>query len=92
MAAEAAPPPANERAPLDVAVGVLAIRTDPAPDIDVWVTVQQASDALARGVNFYEVTWVGSPGVDDAFTYLPWTAVLLAPGRWCWPGDSVKFS
>ncbi len=65
-----------------VAVGVLAIRTDPAPDIDVWVTVQQASDALARGVNFYAVTWVGSPGVDDAFTYLPWTAVLLAPGRW----------
>ena len=65
-----------------LAVGVLAIRTDPAPDIDVWVTLQQASDALARGVNFYEVTWVGSPGVDDAFTYLPWTAVLLAPGRW----------
>ena len=65
-----------------LAVGVLAIRTDPAPDIDVWVTLQQASDGLARGVNFYEVTWVGSPGVDDAFTYLPWTAVLLAPGRW----------
>jgi hypothetical protein len=33
-------------------------------------------------VSFYEVTWVGSPGVADAFTYLPWTAVLLAPGRW----------
>lgn len=65
-----------------LAVGVVAIRSDPAPEIDVWVTLQQASDALARGVNFYEVTWVGSPGVADAFTYLPATAVLLAPGRW----------
>ncbi len=63
-------------------VSVVAIRTDPAPRIDVWVTLQQASDALRRGVSFYEVTWSGSPGVDDAFTYLPWTAVLLAPGRW----------
>ncbi len=65
-----------------VAVASVAIVTDPAPRIDVWVTLQQASDALARGVNFYEVTWSGSPGVADAFTYLPWTAVLLAPGRW----------
>ena len=63
-------------------MGTVAILTDPAPKIDVWVTLQQASDALARGVSFYEVTWTGSPGVADAFTYLPWTAVLLAPGRW----------
>ena len=63
-------------------VGAVAILNDPAPKIDVWVSLQQASDALARGVSFYEVTWVGSPGVNDAFTYLPWTAVLLAPGRW----------
>jgi hypothetical protein len=63
-------------------VGVLAIRTDPSPEIDVWVMLQQASDALARGVNFYAISWVGSPGVPDSFTYLPWTAVLLAPGRW----------
>lgn len=65
-----------------VVVGATAILTDAAPKIDVWVTLQQASDALARGVSFYEVTWTGSPGVADAFTYLPWTAVLLAPGRW----------
>ncbi len=65
-----------------VAVGALAILADPAPRIDVWVSLQQASDALARGISFYEVTWTGSPGVADAFTYLPWTAVLLAPGRW----------
>ena len=65
-----------------VVVATVAILNDPAPEIDVWVSLQQASDALARGVSFYEVTWVGSPGVDDAFTYLPWTAVLLAPGRW----------
>ena len=45
-----------------VVVGAVAILNDPAPKIDVWVTLQQASDALARGVSFYEVTWVGLPG------------------------------
>ncbi len=65
-----------------VASSVAAILLDPAPRIDVWVTLQQASDGLARGENFYAMTWVGSPGIQDAFTYLPWTAVLLAPGRW----------
>jgi len=64
------------------AVAATAVVSDPAPRIDVWVTLQQASDALARGESFYEVTWTGSPGIKDAFTYLPWTAVLLAPGRW----------
>ncbi|MGB7979490.1 MAG: hypothetical protein WCF36_01715 [Candidatus Nanopelagicales bacterium] len=65
-----------------VSMGALAVLGDPAPRIDVWVMLQQASDALASGVNFYDLTWSGSPGVPDAFTYLPWTAVLLAPGRW----------
>ena len=64
------------------AAAATAVVSDPAPKIDVWVTLQQASDALARGESFYEVTWTGSPGIKDAFTYLPWTAVLLAPGRW----------
>ncbi len=59
-----------------------AVVSDPAPKIDVWVTLQQASDALRRGDNFYAMNWSGSPGIQDAFTYLPWTAVLLAPGRW----------
>jgi hypothetical protein len=59
-----------------------AIRLSPAPRIDVWVTLQQASDGLAQGRDFYAMTWRGSPGIQDAFTYLPWTAVLLAPGRW----------
>jgi len=61
---------------------VIAIVSDPAPRIDVWVTLQQASDGLAHGQNMYAMTWTGSPGIKDAFTYLPWTAVLLAPGRW----------
>ena len=64
------------------AAAATAVVSDPAPKIDVWVTLQQASDALARGESFYEVEWTGSPGIQDAFTYLPWTAVLLAPGRW----------
>ena len=63
-----------------------AVVSSPRPRIDVWVTLQQAADALARGENFYAMSWSGSPGIQDAFTYLPWTAVLLAPGRW-WLGD-----
>ncbi|MGN6610526.1 MAG: hypothetical protein ACTHLJ_02010 [Angustibacter sp.] len=65
-----------------VAVAVATIVVVPAPRIDVWVTLQQASDGLAHGQNMYAMTWHDSPGIQDAFTYLPWTAVLLAPGRW----------
>jgi hypothetical protein len=65
-----------------VVAAATAVVSSPRPRIDVWVTLQQASDALARGENFYAMRWTGSPGIQDAFTYLPWTAVLLAPGRW----------
>jgi hypothetical protein len=64
------------------ACAAVAVVSDPRPRIDVWVILQQASDGLSRGENFYAMTWTGSPGVKDAFTYLPWTGVLLAPGRW----------
>ncbi|WP_193315378.1 DUF2029 domain-containing protein [Nostocoides sp. F2B08] len=64
------------------AIAALTIVFSPAPRIDVWVVLQQAADAIGRGENIYGRSWVGSPGVDDAFTYLPWTALLLAPGRW----------
>ncbi len=60
----------------------LLIRLDPAPSIDVWYTLQGAADALAAGRDVYREVWLGPPGVMAAFTYLPWTAVLLAPGRW----------
>ncbi|SDO84414.1 Protein of unknown function [Pedococcus dokdonensis] len=64
------------------ACAATAIISSPRPRIDVWVTLQQAADGLGRGENFYAMNWSGSPGIQDAFTYLPWTAVLLAPGRW----------
>ena len=64
------------------AIAALTIVLSPTPRIDVWVVLQQAADAIWRGENIYGRSWVGSPGVDDAFTYLPWTALLLAPGRW----------
>jgi hypothetical protein len=60
----------------------LLIHGDPAPRIDVWYTLQGSADALAHGDNPYTQVWVGPPGVMQAFTYLPWMAVLLAPGRW----------
>ncbi|NAZ83781.1 hypothetical protein GTR02_18365 [Kineococcus sp. R8] len=55
---------------------------DPAPRIDVWVILQQAADGMAEGRSMYAQVWRGSPGITDAFAYLPWTAVLTAPGRW----------
>jgi hypothetical protein len=64
------------------ATTVTAVVTDHAPRIDVWVTLQQSADGLLHGQNMYAMTWVDSPGIKDAFTYLPWTSVLLAPGRW----------
>ncbi len=65
-----------------LAAGWLLIRGDPAPSIDVWYTLQGAADTMAAGNNIYSEVWLGPPGVMAAFTYLPWTAVLLAPGRW----------
>lgn len=64
------------------ATSVTAVLADRAPRIDVWVTLQQSADGLLHGQNMYAMTWVDSPGIKDAFTYLPWTSVLLAPGRW----------
>jgi hypothetical protein len=63
-------------------VAAVTILGDRAPRIDVWVILQQGADALARGDNLYTQQWTGSPGVQDHFTYLPWMAVLTAPGRW----------
>jgi hypothetical protein len=60
----------------------LLVHGDPAPRIDVWYTLQGSADALAHGHNPYTQVWVGPPGIMQAFTYLPWMAVLLAPGRW----------
>lgn len=61
---------------------VVTVLGSPRPKIDVWVVLNQAADALARGESFYSVTWTNSPGVQDFFPYLPWMAVLVAPGRW----------
>ncbi len=60
----------------------LLLRLDPAPSIDVWYILQGAADGLAQGRNMYTQVWVAPPGVMAGFTYLPWTVVLLAPGRW----------
>ena len=65
-----------------VALAVVAILGDEAPRIDVWVVLQQGADAIGRGDNIYTQQWTNSPGVQDFFPYLPWMAVLTAPGRW----------
>jgi len=62
------------------AVGAAAvIHLDPAPRIDVWYTLQGAADGILHGQDMYTQVWPHSPGEKDAFTYLPWTAVLLVP-------------
>jgi hypothetical protein len=57
------------------------IHLDPAPRIDVWYSLQGAADAVLHGRDMYTQVWPSSPGVKDAFTYLPWTGVLLAPAK-----------
>jgi len=64
------------------ATSATVVVADPAPRIDVWVILQQAADGMAQGRSMYAQVWRGSPGITDAFAYLPWTAVLTAPGRW----------
>jgi hypothetical protein len=61
---------------------VLLIHLDPTPKIDVWVMLQQTADGILHGKDMYTQNWSGSPGVQNAFTYLPMTGLLLAPGRW----------
>ncbi|GLY18638.1 hypothetical protein Kisp01_56520 [Kineosporia sp. NBRC 101677] len=65
-----------------VTAAAMLIHWDPEPKIDVWITLQQAADGMLEGKNMYAQNWTNSPGVQDAFTYLPFTALLLAPGRW----------
>ena len=64
-----------------VAASAAVIRLDPTPHIDVWYTLQGAADGLLHGQDMYTQVWPDSPGQRDAFTYLPWTAVLLTPAR-----------
>jgi hypothetical protein len=64
------------------ATAAAALRLDPAPRIDVWYILQGAADGLRHGADMYRQVWIGPPGPMPFFTYLPWTAVLLAPARW----------
>lgn len=65
-----------------VATTWVTVRYDPVPRIDVWLSLDQGATGLLHGADPYSAHWVGSPGVGDAFTYLPTTLVLLAPFRW----------
>ena len=67
-----------------------ALRLDPAPRIDVWYTLQGAADGLLHGQDLYRQVWIGPPGPMPFFTDRPWTAVLLAPGRWL--GGDVRWA
>jgi len=65
-----------------VATTWISVRYDPAPRIDVWYSLEAATRGLLDLRNPYELNWAGGPGDRDAFTYLPMTAVLLAPFEW----------
>jgi hypothetical protein len=56
----------------------------PRPGNDVWFLLQQSNEGLFRGENMYAMTWTGVPAgqVTDVFTYLPMSAILVAPARW----------
>jgi hypothetical protein len=61
--------------------GVLTIRATPRPPIDVWYMLQTAAHSTLHGSNPYSQMWTsGIPHeVSNHFTYLPGTAVFLAP-------------
>jgi hypothetical protein len=60
----------------------ISVRYDAAPHIDVWHSLDAAARGLLDLQNPYELVWSSGPGDRDAFTYLPMTAVLLAPFEW----------
>ncbi len=61
--------------------GVLMVRSNPSPTIDVWYLLQAATHALSHGHNIYTTKWTtGVPGdFTNGYAYLPGTAVLLWP-------------
>ena len=60
---------------LAVAGAVAMVTAAPRPSIDVWVFQQQA------GLDMYRQVWVGSPGLQDVYPYLPGTWLALWPAR-----------
>lgn len=61
----------------------LVIRSSPSPYIDVWSYLQIASDALAVGLNPYDMAYPQMyKAVEGHFPYPPLTLYLLAPFRW----------
>jgi len=63
------------------AAGLLMVRSNPRPSIDVWYMLQAATHALAHGHNIYTTKWTtGVPGdFSNGYAYLPGAAVLLWP-------------
>jgi hypothetical protein len=66
------------------AADVAIIRASPHPRIDVWYMYQAASRGILHGSNPYGLHWTSSiPGeVSNGFSYLPGSAVILAPFNW----------
>jgi hypothetical protein len=64
------------------------IRASARPRIDVWYMYQAASRGILHGANPYGLHWTsGIPGeVSNGFSYLPGSALLLAPFNWAF-GD-----
>jgi hypothetical protein len=69
---------------LSIGAGISVIRASPKPRIDVWYMYQASSRALLHGANIYTTHWTsGMPHeVSNGFSYLPFSAFLVAPFNW----------
>jgi hypothetical protein len=67
-----------------VAADVSMIKSSPRPKIDVWYMYQASSRAILHGHNMYAAHWTSHvPGeVANGFSYLPGSALFLAPFNW----------
>ncbi len=63
------------------AAGVLMVRSNPRPAIDVWYMLQAATHALSHGHNIYTTKWTSGVPYEfsNGYAYLPGAAVLLWP-------------
>lgn len=69
---------------LSAGASVAMVVSSPHPRIDVWSMYQAASRGLLHGHDPYGLHWTsGMPGeVSNGFSYLPGSALVLAPFQW----------
>ncbi|MDQ1604028.1 MAG: hypothetical protein QOE01_1873 [Actinomycetota bacterium] len=64
-----------------VVLALAVLKLDQHPHIDVWIFLTQAVDVTDHFHNMYTHSWVGSPGFNHSYPYLPMTEIPLIPAK-----------